>query len=68
MLCSIYRHIILGATIGVVKAMVFKLPIYRINHYINSGLKRGATKAVVYRQCYNLSQKHNIADYLILGD
>ena len=49
MLYSIYRHIILRATIGVVKAVVFELPIYRINHYINSGLKRGATRVVVYR-------------------
>ena len=68
MLYSIYRHIILRATIGVVEAVVFKLLIYRINYYINSGLERNAIKVVIYRQCYNLLQKHNTVDYLILSD
>jgi hypothetical protein len=66
--CGIYRHIISGATAGVVEAAVFGLPIYRIDRHIDGGLGRGAARAVVHRQCCDLSQKHSTADYSISGD
>jgi len=62
---SIHRHVVPRAIAGIVDVAVFRMPIYGIDSHIDGAIRRRIARAVVHRQCRDISQEQRATDDLI---